>query len=77
MDYKSQVISIIKYLSIDLNEVVFPIKLEDMEFDSIEWIRPNKIILHKFRDDLDFEWDFDQFDIHTKREIFLFLLRLT
>lgn len=76
MDYKSEIIPLIKYLSVDLDEIVFPIKLEDIEFDSIEWVRPNRIVLHKFKDDLDFEWDFDEFDKNTKREIFLCLLRM-
>ena len=75
MDYKSEIIPLIKYLSVDLDEIVFPIKLEDIEFDSIEWVRPNRVVLHKFKDDLDFEWDFDEFDKNTKREIFLYLLR--
>ena len=74
MDYKSEIIPLIKYLSVDLDEIVFPIKLEDIEFDSIEWVRPNRVVLHKFKDDLDFEWDFDEFDKNTKREIFLCLL---
>lgn len=76
MDYKSEIIPLIKYLSVDLDEIVFPIKLEDIEFDSIEWVRPNRVVLHKFKDDLDFEWDFDEFDKNTKREIFLCLLRM-
>lgn len=76
MDFKSQIIPLIKYFSIDLDEVVCPIKLEEFEFDSIEWVRPNKVILHKFKDGLDFECDFDDFDQLTKREIFLFLLKM-
>ncbi len=76
MDYKLEIIPLIKYLSVDLDEIVFPIKLEGIEFDSIEWVRPNRVILHKFKQDLDFEWDFDEFDLNTKREIFIYLLKM-
>ena len=75
MSYKSEVIKIVKFLSVDLDEIIDDIVLEDMEFSSIEWIRPNKLILHRFKGDLDIEFVFDDFDLNIQREIYLYLLK--
>jgi hypothetical protein len=73
--YKKALISIIKFLAVDLNEIVVSIPLEDITFDSIEWVKPSKVILHKMIGDLDVEYDFDDLDDLTKREIYVFLVK--
>ncbi len=76
MKYKKSLISIIKFLGIDLNEVVIDIPLEEITFNSIEWVKAeNKVILHKMVDDLDMEYDFDDLDIETRSEIYIFFLK--
>ncbi len=75
MDYKSSLIKIIKYLAIDLNEVVVDIPLEEIKFNSIEWVKPNRINLHVFIDDLDVEYNFDDLDKLTQKEIYLFFIK--
>lgn len=75
MGYKSHIINIVKLFSVDLNEIVDNIQLEDMKFNSIEWIKPDTLILHRFKGDLDFEFDFDEFDSDVQREIYLYLLK--
>lgn len=75
MGYKKSLISIVKYLGIDLNEIVVEIPLEEITFNSIEWINPDKIILHKIIEDLDVEYDFDDLDDSTKMEIYIFFVK--
>ncbi len=75
MSYKNHLISIIKSLSIDLDEVIVDISLEEITFNSIEWVRPNKLILHVFSGDFDIEYDYDDLDSITKKEIYLFFLK--
>lgn len=75
MGYKKSLISIIKFLGINLNEVVVDIPLEEITFNSIEWVKPNKIILHQIIDDLDMEYDFDDFEESVKMEIYIFFVR--
>lgn len=75
MKYKKHLISIIKFLGIDLNEVVVDIPLEEITFNSIEWIKPDTIILHKIIDDLDMEYDFDDLDDLAKKEVYIFFIK--
>ncbi len=75
MKYKKELISIIKFLGVDLNEVVVEIPLEEITFNSIEWVKPSKVLLHVMRDDLDIEYDFDDLDDLTRREIYLFFVK--
>jgi len=73
---KKNLVSLIKYLGITLDEVVVDIILDDVIFDSIEWRRKsNQIILHKFADELDYEFNYDELPNRLKKEIYLFLLR--
>ena len=74
---KNEIIPIIKWLAIDLFEVVFDIQLVNgLLFNTIEWRKDkNKVYLHKIVDDLDYQFDFDDFDEETKKEIYYFLMR--
>ena len=75
MEYKKPLISIVKFLGVDLNEVIIDIPLEEITFNTIEWVKPDGIILHKMIDDLDMEYDFDDLDKSTQREIYIFFVR--
>jgi hypothetical protein len=77
MDYKTNIIPIIKWLAIDLFEVVIDIQLVNgLLFNTIEWRKDkNKVYLHKILDDLDYQFDLDDFDEETKKEIYYFLIR--
>jgi hypothetical protein len=45
-------------------------------FNTIEWRKDkNKVYLHKIENNLDYQFDFDDFDIETKKEIYYFLVR--
>ena len=57
---KKKVKDLIKNLGIGLNELVIDINLDEVTFNSIECEENNKIILHKFEDDLDYEFDFEE-----------------
>jgi hypothetical protein len=77
IDYKKEIIPIIKWLAIDLFEVVVDIQLSNgLLFNTIEWRKEKKkVYLHKIEDNLDYQFDFDDFDTETKKEIYYFLLR--
>ena len=77
MDYKTNIIPIIKWLAIDLFEVVIDIQLVNgLLFNTIEWRKDkNKVYLHKILDDLDYQFDLYDFDEETKKEIYYFLIR--
>lgn len=70
-DYKKSLIPIIKWLAVDLYEVIVDIKLSDGSlFNTIEWRKSeNKIYLHKLIENVDYQFDFDEFDNPTKKEI--------
>jgi len=73
---KKKLISIVKYLGITFDEVVVDIILDEVSFNSIEWRRNgNQIILHKFIDEFDYEFNYDEMPKKIKKEIYLFLLR--
>lgn len=73
---KKKLVSLIKYLGITIDEVVVDIILDDVVFNSIEWRRKgNQVILHKFIDELDYEFNYDELPKKLKSQIYLFLLR--
>lgn len=73
---KKKLVSIVKYLGITFDEVVVDIILDEVEFNSIEWRRKgNQIILHKFIEEFDYEFNYDELPKKLKKEIYLFLLR--
>ena len=71
IDYKKEIIPIIKWLAVDLCEVVLDINLSNgLLFNTIEWRKDkNRVYLHKIVDNLDYQFDFDDFDEDTKKEI--------
>ena len=77
INYKQNIIPIIKWLAIDLFEVVIDIPITDeLTFHTIEWRKnKNKVYLHKIVDNLDYQFDFDDFDEEVQKEIYLFLVR--
>lgn len=78
MDIKSEVISIIVQLGIDETELIFDIKLKKIIFNSIEWVKKsNQVILHKFIDDNDYEYNFDELPKEIKKEIHNILMNLS
>ncbi len=73
---REKMISLIKYLAIIADEIVFDMKINDLEFNSIEWRKKDDlIILHKFIDEFDFEINYDELSDSLKDEIYLFLVR--
>jgi hypothetical protein len=78
MDIKSEIISIIVQLGIDETELIFDIKLKKIIFNSIEWVKKsNQVILHKFIDDNDYEYNFDELPKEIKKEIHTILMNLS
>jgi hypothetical protein len=77
IDYKKMIIPIIKWLSIDLNEVFIDIKLSDkISYDTIEWSKEkNKVFLHRIESDLDIVYDFDLLKIDFRKKIYYHLLK--
>jgi hypothetical protein len=77
IDYKQNIIPVIKWLAIDLFEVVIDINMSNgLLFNTIEWRKDkNKVYLHKIVDNLDYQFDFDDFDEETKKEIYYFFLK--
>ena len=75
--FKKKIIPVIKWLSIDLDEVVVDIFVSNgLMFNTIEWRRKeNSVILHYLNDDLDFEFNFEELDEKIQKEIYMFLLR--
>lgn len=73
---KKKLVSLIKYLGITFDEVVVDIIVDEVIFNSIEWRRKgNQVILHKFIDELDYEFNYDELPKKLKKQIYLFLLR--
>ena len=73
---KKNLVSLIKYLGITIDEVVVDIIVDEVVFNSIEWRRKgNQVILHKFIDKFDYEFNYDELPNRLKKEIYLFLLR--
>lgn len=73
---KKKLVSLIKYLGITIDEVVVDIIVDEVIFNSIEWRKKsNQVILHKFVDDLDYEFNYDELPKKLKDQIYLFLLR--
>jgi hypothetical protein len=76
-EYKKNIIPIIKWLAIDLFEVVIDIHISDeFFFHTIEWRKKeNKVSLHRIVDNIDYEFDFDDFEIDIQKAIYYFLMR--
>jgi hypothetical protein len=76
-EYKKNIIPIIKWLAIDLFEVVIDIYISDeLFFHTIEWRKKtNKVFLHRIVDNIDYEFDFDDFESDVQKEIYYYLMR--
>jgi hypothetical protein len=73
---KRKIIKIIRILGIGYNELVIDIETNFGTFNSIEWVKEgNKIWLHMFTEDDDFQlsYDFDDLEEDDKYLIYLFL----
>lgn len=77
IDYKKEIIPVIKWLAIDLFEVVVDIQLSNgLLFNTIEWRKEKKkVYLHKIEDNLDYQFDFDDFDEETQKEIYNYFMK--
>jgi hypothetical protein len=76
-DYKTQLAAIIKWLAVDLDELIVDITLsEGLIFNTIEWRKKeNKIYLHKIIEAVDYQFDFDEFDDETQKEIYYLFMK--
>ena len=76
MSRKIHLISIIKWLGVDLNEIAIDLTLSNgLVFDTAEWRKKNnQVIFHHFLDDLDYEFDFDEFETSLQEEIWKFFV---
>jgi len=73
---KKNLVSFVKYLGITIDEVVVDIIVDEVIFNSIEWRKKgNQVILHKFIDKFDYEFNYDELPKKLKKQIYLFLLR--
>jgi hypothetical protein len=74
---KKKVSKLIRILGIGLTEILIDITVDEIHFDSIEWISSeNKIYLHMFNEDMDFMFDFDDLSKESKRKIYQQLANL-
>lgn len=64
---KKELIRIIKISGIEINELVVEMKIDGYTFNSVELTEDERIILHKFDGDLDFETEWE--DIPTKQQL--------
>ena len=64
---KEDVINVVRILGIGLDEILVEIDLGFYVVHTIEWRQPNDIILHSFKDGLDYEMNFDSLSLtHQK-----------
>lgn len=71
---KNKVKDLIKILGIGLSEIVIDLELSEVVFNSIEWDEESdRVILHKFEDDLDYEFDFEDLTEQNQLEIYKIL----
>lgn len=64
---KKSIINLIKILGIGLYEIIIDIELNNMTFNSIEWVKEeDKIYLHLFKDEYDYSYDFDDLEENQK-----------
>ena len=72
---KEKVIDLIRILGIGLNELVFDFEVDDMKFNSIEWLPDEDIVLlHIFEDDeTDIYCDFENINIDKQIKVYKIL----
>lgn len=66
---KKDIVNIVKILGIGCSEILMDIELTGCVINSVELVYPNTIIIHKFSDDIDFEFNLEDFDYVDQRII--------
>jgi hypothetical protein len=68
---KKSVINLIKILGSGTTEIVTTLEVDNIIFDSIEWIETNdKVILHIFNGEYDYCCDFDELKLNEQIEVY-------
>lgn len=67
---EKQIFCLIKMLSIGHKELKVNFKLSEGEFDSIELLKDNSIVLHRFEEDWDFVTILNYFDFNDQKKIY-------
>jgi len=68
---KEELSNTIKIMGIDTNEIEVDITLGGLFFNTVELVpEEDKIILHYFEDNYDYEFDFDDFDEENQKQIY-------
>lgn len=74
---KDKIIDLISLLGAGLNELVFDFEIDDVKFNSIEWLpEEDVILLHVFEDESDFHCDFENIDIDKQIKVYKILSAL-
>ena len=69
---RKKVTKLISDIGLDISEIVIDLPLSFETFDTIE-LNNNNIILHKFLDNLDYTFSFEQLDDEDKLEVYKLL----
>ena len=65
---KEDIINVIKILGIGLNEVLVDIDLGFFYINSVEFRKPDEVILHQFEGDTDYEISYDELNLIDRIE---------
>ena len=66
---KEDIINVIRILGIGLTELILEIDLGFFVVNAIEFREPDEIILHSFKDDVDYEMSFDELGLNYQKYI--------
>ena len=69
---RKKVTKLISDIGLDISEIVIDLPLSFEKFDTIE-LNNNNIILHRFLDNLDYTFSFEQLDDEDKLEVYKLL----
>lgn len=69
---RKKVTKLISDIGLDISEIVIDLPLSFETFDTIE-LNNNNIILHRFLDNLDYTFSFDELDDEDKLEVYKLL----
>lgn len=69
---RKKVTKLISDIGLDISEIVIDLPLSFETFDTIE-LNNNNIILHRFLDNLDYTFSFEQLDDEDKLEVYKLL----
>ncbi len=73
---KEDIINAIKILGIGLDEILLEIDLGFFVINSVEFREPNDLILHSFRDGVDYEMNFDNLSPKYQRYVYRLITTL-